>query len=255
VTEAAFRPIDDVGLRLPKGMPEDIAEPFLEYVVGKAGTLRGSAAPMAEPMAKESPLARLRFVLDIAKQHVLPGTDAIVQEFANAPAKIECRAGCSFCCHQNVDVTIPEAILIALRLADPEDPRRSAVLSAAEAFAGVEDDARIALGRPCPLLIDKRCSVYEDRPIACRSLTSPDAERCDDAMRSLEAGEGVLPIEVYLVLQFLCNGEQSAMRGICRDVGLQDDIVELTQTVAAILRDETLVERWAKGERVFTPRD
>jgi Fe-S-cluster containining protein len=255
VTEPAFLPIDDVGLRLPKGMPEDIAEPFLEYIVSKAGALRGGAAMIAGPVASAPPLERLRFMLDIAKQHVLPGTDAIVEEFANAPAKIECRAGCSFCCHQNVDVTIPEAILIALRLADPEDPRRSAVLSTAEAFTDLEDDARIATGRPCPLLIDKRCSVYEDRPIACRSLASPDAARCDEAMQNLEAGKSVLPIEIYLVLQFLCNGEQSAMRGICRDNGLQDDIVELTQTVAAILHDESLVERWAKGEHVFTARD
>jgi hypothetical protein len=56
------------------------------------------------------------------------------------------------------------------------------------------------------------------------------------------------------VLQFLCNGEQAATLGICRDLGLQDDIVELTQTVAAILRDPRLVERWAAGERVFAAR-
>jgi hypothetical protein len=63
-----------------------------------------------------------------------------------------------------------------------------------------------------------------------------------------------LPIEIYVVLRFLCGGEQGAIRGICRDLGLQIDIVELTQTVAAIIRDPTLIERWASGEHVFAAR-
>ena len=163
-------------------------------------------------------------------------------------------AGCSFCCHQNVDATIPEVILVALQLGDEVDPRRAAILAAADAFRDLDDDARIATGKPCPLLVDNRCSVYNVRPINCRSFTSPDATNCHESMRLIEAGEAPLPIDVYVVLRFLCGGEQAAVRGICRDLGLQDDIVELTQTVAAILRDPALVERWAAGERVFAAR-
>jgi hypothetical protein len=249
--QAAFSPIDDIGLYLPKGMPEDIAEPFVEYVAGKAGLLRGTAAASTRSAAPENPWARLRFMLDFARQQILPEADRTVAAFAGADADIQCRAGCSFCCHQNVSVTIPEAIMIALRLDQAADPRRDAVMQAADDFAGLDNEERIATGRPCPLLVDHRCSVYSDRPIACRSLTSPDAARCHSAMRSLEAGDGVQPIEIYLVLQFLCSGEQAATRGICRDLGLQDDMVDLTQTIAAILRDPTLIERWAQGEQVF----
>jgi hypothetical protein len=151
-------------------------------------------------------------------------------------------------------VTIPEALLVALQLGDEADPRRAAILAAADEFRSLDDDARIATGKPCPLLVDKRCSVYAVRPITCRSLTSPDAARCQAAMQSLEAGEGPLPIEIYVVLRFLCGGEQGAIRGICRDLGLQSDMVELTQTVAAIIHDPMLIERWAAGERVFTAR-
>jgi Fe-S-cluster containining protein len=184
---------------------------------------------------------------------ILPQAEKTIAEFV-AAADVQCRAGCSFCCHQNVDVTIPEALLVALQLGDEADPRRAAILAAADAVQGLDDDARIATGKPCPLLVDKRCSVYEVRPITCRSLTSPDAARCQAAMESLEAGEGPLPIEIYVVLRFLCGGEQGAIRGICRDLGLQADLVELTQTVAAIIRDPMLIERWASGEHVFTAR-
>lgn len=31
---------------------------------------------------------------------------------------------------------------------------------------------------PCPLLIDGECSVYDVRPIACRTVFSPDANCC-----------------------------------------------------------------------------
>ena len=124
-----------------------------------------------------------------------------------------------------------------LQLGNEADPRRAAILAAADAFRDLDDDARIATGKPCPLLIDHRCSVYNVRPINCRSFTSPDATNCHESMRRIEAGESPLPIEVYVVLRFLCGGEQAAVRGICRDLGLQSDIVELTQTVAAIIRD------------------
>ena len=254
MSEPALSTIDDVGLRLPKGMPEEIADPFIEYVATKAAALRGEAMALAPPGIAGDKWARLRFSLDAIKEIVFPQAGRTIAEFASAPAKIECRSGCCFCCYQNVDATIPEAILIALGLGDPEDPRVAATLDAADAFKDLDGEARIATARPCPLLVDKRCSMYERRPLACRSLLSPEAARCHRAMASLEAGNGVLPIEIYVVLQFLCSGEQAAARGICRDLGLQDDIVELTQSVAAILRDPALIERWATGERVFVAR-
>lgn len=250
-----IRGIDDVGLPMPNGMPEEVAEPFIEHVAAKAMALRTQAMALAGPdiAVGGNPWMRLKFMLEIMGASILPQAEQTIAEFT-AAADVQCRTGCSFCCHQNVDVTIPEAILVALQLGNEADPRRDAILAAADAFRGLDDDARIATGKPCPLLVDHRCSVYNVRPITCRSLTSPDAARCQAAMQSLEAGEGPQPIEIYVVLRFLCGGEQGAIRGICRDLGLQADIVELTQTVAAIIREPTLIERWASGETVFAPR-
>lgn len=254
--EPSVRGIDDVGLRLPQGLTEEMATPFLEHVIYKAASLRSVAMANAGPAVVKTgdPWARLKFVVDIMTTGMLPEADRTVAEFAAASAKIQCRSGCTFCCHQNVDVTIPEAILVALRLAKEPAARAEAVLEAADLFKDLDDEARIATGRPCPMLVDDRCSVYDIRPVACRSFTSPDAGNCQAALDSVKAGKGVMPAEVYVVLQLLCNGEQSATLGICRDLGLQADIVELTQTVAAILRDPQLVTRWAAGERVFTAR-
>lgn len=255
MTEARLNSIEDVGLRLPQGLSEEIAAPFMEHVVVKAATLRSAAMASAGAAVAvgDNPWVRLKFMIDVMTTAMLPQVDRTVAEFA-AAADIQCRSGCTFCCHQNVDVTIPEAILVALRLGNEADPRRAATLEAAALFEGLDEEARIATGRPCPLLIDNRCSVYEVRPLACRSFASPDAATCHAALDSLKAGKGVMPANVYVVLQFLCNGEQAATLGICRDLGLQHDLVDLTQSVAAILRDPSLIERWAAGERVFTAR-
>lgn len=250
-----IRGIEDVGLLMPTGMSDEIAEPFIEHVATKAAALRTQAMALAGPdvAVGGNPWVRLKFIVDIMGLSILPQADNTVAEFV-AAGDVQCRAGCSFCCYQNVDVTIPEAILVALQLGNEADPRRDAVLATADALRDIDDDARIATGKPCPLLVDNRCSVYSVRPITCRSLTSPDAARCHQAMASLEAGDGPLPIEIYVVLRFLCGGEQGAIRGICRDLGLQSDIVELTQAVAAIIRDPALIQRWAAGEQVFAAR-
>jgi hypothetical protein len=250
------RGIEDVGLHLPKGMNEEAAEPFIAYVAAKAMALRTQAVAMAGPdvTVGRAPWPRLKFMIEIMREGILPQANRTIDEFIAAGAAIQCRDGCSFCCYQNVDATIPEAIMVALRLVADDDPRRAAVVETADAVKDLDDEARIATARPCPFLIDKSCSVYEDRPLACRSLTSPDAARCHQAMDDLQSGRGVAPIDTYVVLRFLCSGEQAATRGICRDLGLQDDFVELSQAVAAIVRDPTLIERWASGERVFHAR-
>jgi hypothetical protein len=254
--ELTLRGIEDMALRLPRGMTEELAAPFMEHVVVKAATLRGAAMAGAGSAiaAGGNAWVRLKFMVDVMTTGMFPQVDHTVAEFAAASADFQCRSGCTFCCHQNVDVTIPEAIMVALRLGDEADPRRAATLAAADEFKDLDDEARIATGRPCPMLVDNRCSVYEIRPFACRSFTSPDAASCHGALDKLKSGRGVVPVEVYVVLQFLCNSEQAATLGICRDLGLQDDLVELTQTVAAILRDPNLIERWAAGERVFAAR-
>jgi hypothetical protein len=251
----AIRGFDDIGLPMPTGIPDEVAEPFIEHVATKATLLRSQAMALAGPdvAVGGNPWLRLKFVLDVMGAAIIPQAEQTIAEFT-AAGDVQCRSGCSFCCHQNVDVTIPEAILVALQLPNEADPRRAAVLAAAEAFRDIDADARIATGKPCPLLVDNRCSVYNARPITCRSLTSPDAARCQAAMQSVEAGNGPLPIEIYVVLRFLCMGEQGAILGIVSDLGLQADIVELTQTVAAIVRDPTLIERWAAGEKVFAAR-
>ena len=245
-----YRPIDDIGVRLPRSLPDP--DPTLRAAVHhQAGVSRGTAIIAAAQEVARDPSAELRTVLALLKvlgfAHAQQTIDQVI---ADAP-KVGCGAGCAHCCYQSVEVTIPEAILIALHLADPSDPRRQRVLDAAAARRHMSRKRRRQLGRACPLLVDKRCSVYEDRPLMCRSMLAVDGEQCGASLASVLAGGEETPIEQFVNAQYLVLGDQAGMRGLCKDMGLQHDLVELTDAVAAILRDPTLVDRWIARQRVF----
>lgn len=113
---------------------------------------------------------------------------------------ISCRAGCGACCRQPVPLAPAEARAMAALLAAMPEPRQSAIrdrFAAAQATfaaAGVKVrgdgifgptvvemrervDAYMGANVSCPFLDDGSCSIYLDRPTACREylVTSPAA--------------------------------------------------------------------------------
>lgn len=115
---------------------------------------------------------------------------------------ISCRSGCGACCRQLVPISEVEARLIHDLVGDFPEPRRSKVLARfAEARRRLEEAGLLEMllrpeafsddqlrpiglnyfgqGIPCPFLENESCSIYEERPIACREylVTSP-AEHC-----------------------------------------------------------------------------
>lgn len=117
--------------------------------------------------------------------------------------RITCRFGCTACCYQMVPVTETEARFLN-KIVDslPADEREVVHSGAAEAVRCLEVGGLLpALGRidrlsrselgalairyfrmqiPCPFLDGESCSIYGQRPLACREylVTSP-RERCE----------------------------------------------------------------------------
>ena len=122
--------------------------------------------------------------------------DAVV---AGHRAAASCAAGCGTCCRQLVPVTLPEVGFLQRVVADQPRERHEQIRDAAEraddalvrrgfgAADGLcehdEHGARILgarwfdLALPCPFLVEERCSIYAQRPLACREylVTSPSA--------------------------------------------------------------------------------
>ncbi len=124
---------------------------------------------------------------------------------------LSCHKGCAACCRMLVPISAPEAFALASRMDRLEQPERERLLSKLDlaqqqlARAGVlqqlsalaespdpiSDEAIEPLNRayyalrmPCPFLENEVCSIYDDRPAACRELavTSP-ATDCQDMTR------------------------------------------------------------------------
>jgi Fe-S-cluster containining protein len=118
-----------------------------------------------------------------------PDIDAyIAGELRGQP--VECRKGCAWCCHQLVVLTHWDdgrQILRAARermTADEFTVFVAQLRAQSGAISELGHEAAEARRWPCPLLKAGECTVYDVRPVACRSVFSPDADTCRAMMAS-----------------------------------------------------------------------
>jgi uncharacterized protein len=76
---------------------------------------------------------------------------------------MQCRTGCSDCCHVRLTVTSVEARAIRAHLATMPAPTRAALA----------ENSAASTTRCAALDPDGRCLIYEARPITCRSHGAP----------------------------------------------------------------------------------
>ncbi len=80
----------------------------------------------------------------------------------------QCKRGCSHCCYISVGITETEAELIGEAIkTKPTTPKNSYTLFDEHLIDGEEFKAAY-FGKPCGFLDGTDCSIYENRPIACR---------------------------------------------------------------------------------------
>jgi Fe-S-cluster containining protein len=157
-------------------------------------------------------------ILPFARSLAESVIDLASQDVARAGRSISCRSGCGACCRQLVPVAPLEARRLAALVDSQPEPRRTVVRSRfAEAvrrldaaglltaiqgrlFATAETHAvgvaYFRLGIACPFLEDESCSIYAERPVACREylVTSPAANCAGptaESVRMLELGARV----------------------------------------------------------------
>ena len=175
-----------------------------------------------------------------------------IAAFAADLDAVQCRAGCTWCCHFNVEVTVLEAVRIdAAMSAGAIAERRAAIAATAPAIAGLSRAARRRTGTPCPLLADGACSAYSVRPLACRSLLSLDAGACAADFSAGLAGEGRKEVPSLALPMLLGMAVFSGQAAALADFRLANHAVELTQTLDLLQRAPATLERWLSGEDVF----
>lgn len=172
---------------------------------------------------------------------------------------VACKAGCGWCCHQQVGVTPLEAVRLAAHIrALPETPRAAITARIAELdrrTRGLTTTARLRTRLACAFLgADGGCMIYPVRPLRCRGAYSTDADFCIachddlDAMQAKMAAGELKPVFLdtpQRLFDAALGGVLAGMRGLRMVVAS----LELTAAINALLADPRLARRWLAGAK------
>jgi Fe-S-cluster containining protein len=200
--------------------------------------LRQAARLMADRQTSASPSGRLvRHVTDLFERSVPE----------SARAKLACRSGCAFCCHQPVRVSAPEAFFLAAHLHERPDTAAQ-VREAAIALAGRNPETPRVAWLRCPLL-DRGdgCSVHSARPLSCHGYVSLDVEDCKKSYPQT----GQWSVREPALYDDLRNSWRLILQAALRLNGLSDAHYELNAALTLVLETENAEKRWLGGENIF----
>ncbi len=168
--------------------------------------------------------------------------DKVVTE-TTAGEEIACQAGCAYCCSSRVEISEPEAFLLALLLQQLSPPLLADIKQRLTDYAQQVNYQRQAEQRiPCIFLRHARCTVYPFRPAACRKAHSLSLSACQQ--------QTTIPQNLTTLVN--CEALIEGTRQAYQDHGLSIHTHELGCIMLRILEDDTLLSRWLNGEQVFT---
>ena len=171
--------------------------------------------------------------------------------------KIDCRPGCSWCCHQAVLVSNQEVLLISRYLSEEmTDEQQQVVCRNArekEAVTGAMSVREfLQTLHPCPFLDNHSCLIYPVRPMACRCYLSSDLDSC--LAQYHQPGNRLIMAALY---DFPLHAGRSINEGI-RTVLMQNRIITsewlLEVLVSTTFANSGIFEEWLSGEDPFTIR-
>jgi len=145
--------------------PPGATPELVEYSVERSIQALGSNSLKIRNLFKEAD-GLLQSIAPIRKR--VERLAVIREEVAAIVAPVSsCKEGCSHCCKMAVGITGTDAAAIAKHLGIKARPVPAIDLAA------LEDprDAAVTkyMGTVCPFLKNNRCSIYEVRPMACRT--------------------------------------------------------------------------------------
>lgn len=184
------------------------------------------------------------------RRKIVERLDQDAAEFIGNKANgIACRKGCSACCHTLTEITVLDAMELAQELKARRTPEEITALrkkteELGAAVAELSREEKFIQRIACPLLDDNLCTVYEARPVVCRSYFSTDLEICETGVPGstrLDWGLNILMNDMSKAMEvshLFAIGEISALLTIALAPG----------TSEAMERDENPFEHVAQPE-------
>lgn len=194
-------------------------------------------------------------VAEISRNAIsLAGGILAAARLVDGPSKPKaCRAGCSYCCHLLVEVSVPELLSLVSYIGENNsraelETLRQRVNETEQRIRGLNSYERLFTRLPCPLLSDGNCTVYPARPLACRGYSSYNWLFCaQDISRS--RSWRLLPLDETErnIFSSVSNGLVTGLK----EEGLPSEALELIAALRIALEQPDAGERWLAGENVF----
>jgi Fe-S-cluster containining protein len=176
---------------------------------------------------------------------------------ADEQQKISCKRGCHHCCYNLVKATLAEGAAIAVHLVERGEfekyrPQLEKTAKLADSFVDAEGEdgsfRYLATKTPCAFLKDGECSIYDLRPMSCRTYyvaTSPD--NCSPDRPGAEVG--VVDARAAAGI-FINNLIQATHPAIPAFIGPFPSVVLAGKEI--IERSPGAFKRWAQKSELFT---
>ncbi|HUC60794.1 MAG TPA: YkgJ family cysteine cluster protein [Alphaproteobacteria bacterium] len=161
---------------------------------------------------------------------------------------ISCRKGCSHCCNIWVSATAPEVLYISKIVKLRGKSAIERVRSAHQKTKDYDFDSRGEHPYPCPLLEGDNCSIYENRPKACRLAVSTDANICARAYHNL-SDEGIPAPHLYMSSR---ANYAIALAISLRKVGLPYFAYEFNAALVRAIDTPDAERAWLSGHDIFS---
>lgn len=178
----------------------------------------------------------------------------LFQKVNPEPQPTDCRPGCNSCCFNQVELTVPEVLLMGNYLADRlNDSDLKLLLQRVEESCSLRSGkssrelAKMRSELPCPLLEEGRCLAYDVRPLMCRAMHALHVETCRQEL----ADPNLNTVEFYLHRHVINVSISKGLVDACKALGYQPGPLDLTQAIRQYFAQPGTVHRWLAGETVF----
>ena len=184
-------------------------------------SLRRKTTPL-RPMADEVSEA-----VEVRIEHLFAMSDL---------GQLACGADCAYCCYvPRVLVTLPELARLVERVQSWPVEEIEALKARLEAhiLAQSSDVVSPAARPPCALLVNRRCSVYDARPLVCRAQHAYDVQECKTHCET-SAGRSTRQLTVVL------DAVQGAVSGIVAafdEMGAKGIFLDLSRALLLALKE------------------
>jgi Fe-S-cluster containining protein len=164
---------------------EDPSVPLLGFEEASARRAQFLASIPASLLEQEDQLPKTLAHANASAQAKLRRIYSLVDEFDEyRRGLVACGKGCSACCRMNVQISNLEAKQISQTIGRQAAARHVSTVHSPSKF----------MGQPCPFLVDDSCSIYANRPLACRKHVSfhstPEWCEPEHALKSTVPGVG-----------------------------------------------------------------